>query len=216
MSTNEDSVRLAILRHCESSMNIGNRFVGQKLDPALTARGIQQAEATASYLKTTAPDAVAVYTSPLERARRTAEIIAGKLDVPLKIDLDLVEFDFGDLEGLGPEEAYQKYPEMDSYWGPAVTTAVPGGESAGSVARRASSALRKIASNHAPGETAIVVSHQGAITMGLSAWLGDAADFMKYVPENGGVTWIACRPQPEVLEINHTEHLSGLGGVSGR
>lgn len=208
-------VRIALIRHGQSVDNTRNVFVGAKTDSRLSELGILQAAATGSYLLEAAPDAAAIYSSPLVRARDTAAIISKSLGVPLKIDIDLVEFDFGELDGLAPEEAYSKYPEMGRYWGPTISEPLPGGESAAAVAKRASEALKRIAAGHSPGETVVVVSHQGAITMGLAALIGESEEYMRLVPSNCGVNWIEMGSDPKLTELNYIGHLMDLGHDDG-
>jgi broad specificity phosphatase PhoE len=209
-------VKIALIRHGQSIDNTRNVFVGAKTDSRLSELGVLQAEATGSYLVETVLGAPAIYSSPLVRALDTAAIISKRLGVPLKIDLDLVEFDFGELDGLAPEEAYAKYPEMDHYWGPTITEPIPGGESAAAVAKRVSNALMRIAASHSPGETVIVVSHQGAITMGLAAILDEKKEFMRLVPSNCSVTWIEMGPESRLTELNYIGHLMELGNEDGK
>jgi broad specificity phosphatase PhoE len=170
-----------------------------------------QAEATGLYLKKTTPDATTIYASPLIRAHDTAEIISKSLRVPVTIDPALAEFDFGSLDGLAPEEAYERFPEMDRFWGPTISEPIPGGESSAAVAKRVSEALIRITADHSPDETIIVVSHQGAITMGLAKIMDEEKEFMRMVPSNCGVTWIEMGADPKLVESNYVEHLREIG-----
>jgi probable phosphoglycerate mutase len=204
-------VRIALIRHGQSIDNARNVFVGAKSDPILSDLGVLQAEATGSYLKKTTPDATAIYTSPLIRTYDTAGIISKSLRVPVTIDPALVEFDFGMLDGLTPEVAYEKYPEMDRFWGPTISEPLPGGESSAAVAKRVSETLRRITADHLPDGTIIVVSHQGAITMGLAKILDVKKEFMRLAPSNCGVTWIEMSADPKLVELNYVEHLREIG-----
>ena len=84
------------VRHGESEMNAAGLITGS-LDVDLTARGRQQALAAAAALER-AP-VTGVYTSPLKRARETAEPIAARLHLPLNIVEGLAERSWGALEG---------------------------------------------------------------------------------------------------------------------
>ncbi len=105
----------------------------------------------------------AVYSSDLPRARQTAEILAQRLDIPLKIEPGLREISQGEWEGRSYREVIGHYnqlaasPEID----PAQFHA-PGGESVAEVARRVTCAVEGIVALH-PGQRLLVVSHALAI-----------------------------------------------------
>ena len=77
-----------------------------------------------------------VLASPLRRTRETAEIVAGALDLPVTLDDDLVELDFGDLEGLTFDEARSRHPLAARRFLDDVTVAAPKGESIADVSAR--------------------------------------------------------------------------------
>ncbi|MGH8616203.1 MAG: histidine phosphatase family protein [Burkholderiales bacterium] len=84
------------LRHGETDSNV-RRIVAGSLDVPLTARGREQAQAAARAL--TGGDITAIYASPLQRARHTAETIAAALGLPVTLLDDLQERCWGVLEG---------------------------------------------------------------------------------------------------------------------
>jgi broad specificity phosphatase PhoE len=115
----------------------------------------------------------AVYTSPLDRARRTALAIAAERGlVPIDIP-DLREIEQGDLAGL----AFDEYPagfQAELLRSPA-TVRFPGGETYEDVRERMAAAIVEIVAGH-PNETVAAISHAGAIRAGLATWLQAGGD----------------------------------------
>lgn len=98
--------RVLLVRHGQSVWNAEGRWQGQ-LDPPLSDLGAQQAKAAAAHLD----GVVAVATSDLQRARRTAEILAAELGVgPAVVELGLRERCAGAWEGLTRDEIEERYP----------------------------------------------------------------------------------------------------------
>ena len=89
--------RLMLIRHGRSTWNAEGRIQGQA-DPPLDEMGREQARRLAERLH--GEPIVALYTSPLLRARETAGIIGQALDVPVTPDERLKEYDVGDVAGL--------------------------------------------------------------------------------------------------------------------
>src|SRR5260370_38449438 len=97
---------ILLVRHGETEWNRARRYQGWS-DSPLTARGIAQAEAIGHRLRDL-PDAAdaEIVASPIGRARRTAEIIAGVLErtAPPRLDDRLREISLGSWDGLGRKE----------------------------------------------------------------------------------------------------------------
>jgi broad specificity phosphatase PhoE len=95
--------RLILIRHGETVWNHERRFT-TRTDVALSATGLEQARATAEALSEVTIDRI--YSSPLERAARTAEMIAAHQanGRPVTTDVRLVEIDAGPFEGLTEHE----------------------------------------------------------------------------------------------------------------
>jgi broad specificity phosphatase PhoE len=108
----------------------------------------------------------AVYASPRLRARETAAPLALE---PIVVD-DLREIDFGELEGRRYGEIERTDPELYRAWMERPTTVrFPGGESFADLRARALRAFDAIRGAH---ESAVVVTHGGAVRAGVAAWLG--------------------------------------------
>jgi alpha-ribazole phosphatase/probable phosphoglycerate mutase len=186
--------RLILVRHAEPHEEMRGRIYG-RLDPALSERGREHAGALAEELA--GEPIAAVYTSPQLRARATAAPLAARLGVEARLEDDLREIDFGDLEGLTLAEAVELYP-AESRWMLAPAGALfPGGESVAALRRRAVAAAQVIAAQH-DGETAAVFSHAVVIRAILADALAMPPDAMFRLDQSYGglsvVEWFDGNP----------------------
>jgi broad specificity phosphatase PhoE len=153
-------MRLILIRHGETRWNETKRFQGIS-DIELSAKGQTQARSLAQSLRN--EPLTAIYTSPLIRARQTAECIAQYHSCPLLVDEGLKELNQGQLEGLTGEELRRDFPEFFPQWMKEPgTTILPGGESLGELQNRAWAVLEKLIQKH-PQETIAVVAHSFVI-----------------------------------------------------
>jgi len=106
------SYDFVFLRHGESVGNAEERFQGQS-DFPLTDAGREQALVLAERWLRQGMKFDLVVTSPLSRAKETAEIVASKLNVPIKIDPMWLERDAGGVSGLTRDEASKLFPEPE-------------------------------------------------------------------------------------------------------
>ena len=100
---------LLLIRHSQTNSNINGHYMGWSQED-LNETGYKQAQLLANRLADTPIDAI--YTSPLKRARTTAETVANphKID-PVPMD-DLLEINLGDWQGLHASEIIKKWPDM--------------------------------------------------------------------------------------------------------
>ena len=147
-------VRLLLARHGRTALTPQRRFSGRG-DVPLSAEGREEARRLAVRLAGEGVDAVV--TSPLARARQTAEAVATACRVDLQVDDDLVECDFGAWEGLTFAEARDADPEAFDAWLASTSVAPPAGESFDAVAERVAQAQERLVAR-APG-TVVVVAH---------------------------------------------------------
>jgi broad specificity phosphatase PhoE len=146
-----------LVRHGLTDWNLEGRFQGQS-DAQLNAEGVFQAEELAEKLmKAGAFDAI--FASDLQRAYRSAEIIAGRLDLPVQIDRRLREVNQGEWEGMLIRDIVDSYRNTweDRRANPE-TARAPGGESVVEVTARMIQAADEIAARH-PNGRVLVVSH---------------------------------------------------------
>ena len=144
-----------LLRHGQTELSTERRFAGRG-DIPLTREGVRQAELAARRLA--AAGAEVVITSPLQRARRTAEVVAEAAGVPLVVYEELVEADFGSWQGLTFGEAAKKWPDELAAWMASPDAAPPDGESFAMVAMRVLTGLDRLMADY-QHQTTIVVSH---------------------------------------------------------
>lgn len=100
---------ITLLRHGESVGNANGYYQGQS-DFPLTEKGRQQAQALAQRWKSEALRFDRIISSPLARARQTAQILASGLGTPLEYNSDWMERNNGVLDGVKAQEADVHYP----------------------------------------------------------------------------------------------------------
>jgi ribonuclease H / adenosylcobalamin/alpha-ribazole phosphatase len=151
-----EPVGTVLLRHGETPMSPERRFAGRG-DIPLTETGLRQAEAAARRLAARG-GIDAIVTSPLQRARRTADAVASLTGAPVRVDDAWMELDFGEWEGLSYGEAAAGWPLEMTSWLKDSVAAPPGGESLAAATRRVLPALAGVLDAR-PGTTILVVSH---------------------------------------------------------
>ncbi|MDF9812860.1 bifunctional RNase H/acid phosphatase [Streptomyces sp. SPB162] len=151
-----------LLRHGETALTPEKRFSGSGGgDPDLSEKGRWQAQqaATAFAASGRGTGAVqAIVSSPLARCRQTAEAVATRLGLDVRIDEGLRETDFGSFEGLTFAEVRERFPAELDAWLASADTAPPGGESFAAVARRVALSRDKLLARYA-GKTVLLVTH---------------------------------------------------------
>lgn len=154
-----EGMLIALIRHGQTDWNLALRMQG-RTDIPLNDTGREQARVAASVLANEPWDAVV--SSPLGRARETAEIIAAELGVPLGASYDeLVEQDFGVAEGTLVAELAARWPDRD----------FAGKEPDEVVGPRGIRGLERIALDH-PGARVLAVAHGTLIRHTLAAITG--------------------------------------------
>lgn len=160
---------VVLVRHGETVWHAENRYAGSS-DVALTPRGEEQARTLAAWARTAG--LVAVWSSPLSRARRTAQGCAAVADLPLDVDARLRELDFGEGEGLTSAEMTSTFPEARAaFLTDPVAHHLPGGEDPVAAAQRFTDCLQDITGKHPDGRV-LVVAHTTMIRLALCRLLG--------------------------------------------
>lgn len=163
------ALRLFAIRHAETAWSRARRFAGGQ-DMPLTEHGRRQAGALATALADVA--LAAVYASPLERSRATAEPIARAHGLPVRIEPAFREMAFGAWEGRTREEVAAVEPDAMLTWSQEPERIVPpGGESLKEVAARVAAGLGRLMDAHA-GRTVVLVSHAIVTRLIVLAALG--------------------------------------------
>lgn len=152
--------RLLMVRHGDTELNSAERLWG-RTDVKLDALGLKQAERLRERLAEEKIDVI--YSSNLQRALVTAEIIAAKHQLKVITCTELREVDFGELEGLTINEVDQRYPEVTELrMKRSLEMKYPGGDSFLEFSQRVSKFLRRL-EHHTTGETVLIVAHSGVL-----------------------------------------------------
>ena len=188
-------MRLYIVRHGETKRNIERRLSGGEEVP-LNERGIRQAIQTRDYLKEV--DFDLIISSPSERARNTAEIIADGRDVPFWTDERIHEIDWGDWDGhpnAGDSEEMALEMRL-FYHDPLHFHGAPHGETLIDVRERGRDFFRELISKRELyGKNILILTHACAVRGILNLLYENPDDFWQNgVPGNCSVN---------IVEINH-------------
>ncbi len=146
-----------LVRHGQTEWNRVERSRG-RADVPLNETGLAQAGAT-GWRVAKAWQPVAVYSSPLGRAVKTAEAIAKHFDLRVQIHPGLADIDYGDWQGLSPDEARQRWPEqIDKWYNHPEQARIPNGESLADIRHRAMQTIHELTGKH-PDDTIVLVGH---------------------------------------------------------
>jgi broad specificity phosphatase PhoE len=201
---------LLLVRHGQTAANLTSRLVGVT-DIPLDPLGEIQAREVGSHLGTLEFDAL--LTSPLLRARQTAEYIARVSGHELEIVPGLSEMNFGDVEGLTLDEAVVQFPEiqpmiddlddLDLGW--------PRGETRRTFDERVTATFLGILERYV-GKRVVTVAHGGVIgTFFAQIVGGNPREFARYAVANCSVTQLVVSPDhTEVHFWNDVSHLTDV------
>jgi broad specificity phosphatase PhoE len=211
------ATRLFAVRHGGTEYSRERRFAGAR-DIPLTTEGRLQAEAAAQALAGTA--VAAVYTSPLERARVSAELVAKPHRLEPRVEPAFREMAFGAWEGLTRDDLTARFPSEAATWRatPHLLTP-PGGEPLGDVAARVRGALGPLIMAH-EGEVVVLVTHAMVVRLIVLAALGLGPERLWSVDASpAGITEIEYLGEwATVHRMNTLAHLDalapGLGGLA--
>ena len=164
---------LYLVRHGETSYNAARRIQGS-VDIPLNERGIQQAEEAAEKLASLGVDAIV--SSPMRRARQTAEIIARRLALDVLFMPVFVERRMGFFEGMPFQEISEKYAQEWEAWTHQFFASPPDAESIFDVSVRVKQGLDEIRVRF-PDDTVLLVAHGfvGRVINGMLKRLPDEA-----------------------------------------
>ncbi len=200
---------LYLVRHGRTLWNKEKIFRGTK-DIPLDEIGKEEARLVGVWLKD--KEIEGVYSSPLSRARETAEAIASPRGIEVQLLAGLIDLNFGQWEGLSLKEVQSRYPDLYQRWieAPHLVT-FPHGEGLEAVASRAMEAVKKILRYH-PAGGVVLVSHRVVLKVLICNLLGlDNSHFWRIAQDTAAInaftysngTWI-------VNLLNDTCHLKGI------
>lgn len=206
-----DTTEIILVRHGQTEWNRIERFRG-RVDIPLNDTGLGQARAVAGRLARRSRPAV-IYSSPLGRCLQTAEPIAKATGAQVQMLDGIIDIDYGDWQGLTPEEAEKRYPDVYRVWLSAPHKAtIPRGETLDQVRARALAALEQSAEKH-PGQSIVLVSHKVVCKVLVCAVLGlDNSHFWRLEQDNAAINVFERNGQTYLIKgINDTCHVEGIG-----
>ena len=209
---------IVLVRHGRTALTEARKISGgDGDDPDLSEVGVLDANAVATALgqigskgpwQRIAPIS-AIVSSPMKRARQTAEVIAKQHGLKVTENENLREISFGDWDGLTHEEAQQKDSTLWQSWRGSWSVSPPNGESLEVFDQRLQLARQQITERHA-GKTVVVVAHVMPIR-GFLGWAFDAAAAAYWRPQVAPCSISIIRvwgdETAEVVTANHTAHL---------
>lgn len=152
--------RVYFVRHGENPANLNKQLSHRLIDYSLTPKGVLQAQQTAAFFVDKGIDAI--YTSPLKRARETAEIIGAAVGLPAVEIEEFREINVGDLEVQQPlQEHWDTYFRIARDWVERrPDSAFPGGENHHQLVARVRRGLAQALAGR-DGQNVVVVAHGG-------------------------------------------------------
>lgn len=165
------TAQILLVRHAAHS-HLGQVLSGRTPGIALSEKGRTQASALAASLA--GEPIAAIHASPVQRARETAQAIAGAGGVPVEVVDALDELDFGDWSGRAFDELAHD-PLWDEWNRTRASAVAPGGESMGEVQERAWRHIAATAARH-PEQAVVMVSHCDVIRAVVARVLGLSLD----------------------------------------
>ena len=205
----EKLTTIMLIRHGETEWNKEEIFRG-RADIELNETGLKQAQLLAQYLAYQKIEAI--YSSPLKRALKTSDMIAGYQDVKVDIASELIDFDYGEWQGLSHDAVRRRYDLLYKEWlkNPHLVK-IPKGETLNDVRVRALRLVDRIISKHKG--TVALVSHRVIGKVLICALLGlDNSSFWNIRLDTSGITTFVHEGERFVLvKHNDTSFLKPLG-----
>ena len=174
LRSSEVPTTIYFVRHGETILTPTRKFSGiGALDPELTEAGLAQAERVAHEVAKLNPHIL--ISSPLKRARQTADAISGTTGLPVVDDTDWYELSFGTWDGKSIEEVKAESPEDYQAWVNSSSHRPGGGESYDEAALRIDAEMEKVLHLY-PGKKVVVVTHNGVIKSAANLAIGGPND----------------------------------------
>ncbi len=204
---------LVLLRHGVTDHTSARRYSGRDgEDLGLTELGHRQAAAAAAVLAGDDPFA-AVVCSPLRRTRETAEVVAERLGLPLRVDEDWAECSFGEWDGLTSAEVAARWPQQYAAWLGSTTTSPPGGESLADLEARVRRGRDHVLADQPRGRV-VVVTHASPIKALVRLAIG-AGPEVAWRMESSPASITRTQWWPDggsaLVSFNETAHLHAAG-----
>ncbi|MCP0886472.1 histidine phosphatase family protein [Ligilactobacillus sp. WILCCON 0076] len=166
--------KLYFIRHGKTQWNLERRYQGAKGDSPLLDESFDEIKQLCDFLKTI--NFVKAYSSPIKRARVTAQTIVAKLDqnIPLEVNDAFREFNLGKMEGVKFSDCERLYPkEVDAFRNhpEKYDASKIAGESFEEVFARMTPKIKAICKRY-PNENVLIVSHGAALCAEIRHLMG--------------------------------------------
>ncbi|MBS3923088.1 MAG: histidine phosphatase family protein [Nitrosarchaeum sp.] len=149
------------LRHGQAKNNIERILTGRTPNIPLTEKGIEQAEKTAKFVEQM--NISAIYSSPIERAKHTAEIVAKHNSLDVITDDRLIELDMGKFTGVPYDEIFTSHGNVFmKFYNGELEIAHNGVETFSEVKKRVLSIVDHVVEKH-PDQNVVLVTHMDPI-----------------------------------------------------
>lgn len=155
-----------LVRHGETDSNKNSKAAGQRVDDLLNDSGIEQIKKLSEKIET---DFDIIFSSPLMRAKQSAEIIAEKIGAPIIERAEIVERDYGTLSGISWDEFRKILKEKGSDWKEennkqCYDFRMYDGENAADVKRRFLKFVKELRNDYGDKKV-LIVTHGGILRM---------------------------------------------------
>jgi len=186
--TFENALRYIIfLRHGQAENNTNRVLAGRRPGVPLTLTGLEQSEKIAKFLK---PFNIStIYSSPIERAKKTAEIVSEHNSLEIKTDERLIELDMGKFTGMPYDEIFEKHGNVFlKFYESDLEIAHNGVETFVELKKRILDMVDFVIREHSD-ENVLLVTHMDPIKALISAIMGlEANSLFELIIENASLT----------------------------
>ena len=198
---------IILVRHGECEGNIKGMFRG-RTDFPLNERGFIQAQDLAQELKNFSLKCI--YTSPLSRAKQTAEAIGAQCEVEVKTEEGFNNVELGSWEGRLKKEIVKRYPREWELWiNNPEKLRVEDMETLYDVQKRTKACLDSLISKH-NGESFVVVSHRAVLKPLIAACLNIASPYFWKIHLDTASYSILSHKEDRgycLIQLNQIKHL---------
>ncbi len=190
------NIELLLVRHGESYTNVAKEFSCRSVDHGLTKRGMEESLCAARWLCDR--QVSEVYTSPLRRAKETAEIIANTLGLNVVVIDELREVDVGSLEGQSTFHNWKEHDRIVNSWKQGQwDIRFPHGESFSELVQRARNAILHIIGGNKLSRSAVIT--HGAMLLAIR--YGLCGEIVKIDTPTGSITPISIYSSLRCIEV---------------
>lgn len=201
-------MKIYVLRHGQTPWNVERRLQGRS-DTELNENGREAARITGEAFQKIPFDLV--FTSPLKRARQTAELFLGERNVPILEEERIIEISFGDYEGLSCARDHYQIPDqefLNFFDRPECYRTPPHGESLEELGKRTKEFMEELFQRKDLEDKTVLLSSHGCATRGIlnSIRIFSMEDFWHGgVPKNCSVALIEVEKGiPRLIYENRT------------